>query len=64
MKKLSALILALAMLLYAAPAPGEQDPETVRKGIAILENGIKAYTQEDFATALEAFNTCVDMDLT
>lgn len=64
MKKLSALILALAMLLYAVPAPAEQDPETVRKGIAILENGIKAYTQEDFATALEAFNTCVDMDLT
>ena len=56
MKKLSALILALAMLLYAVPAPAEQDPEDLpdgelyRTGIDIPDQqNDKQYSQEQKA---------------
>ena len=58
MKRLFILILALTLVLYAFPAPAEQDDTD-----EILTRGINAYTSGDYATALEAFSTCVDRGL-
>ena len=58
MKKLLVLLLALTLVLYAFPAPAEQDDTE-----EIFDRGIAAYSSGDFAAALEAFTTCRDRGL-
>ena len=58
MKRLVILFLTLSLLLYAVPAPAEQDAADA------YTRGIEAYRNEDYAAALEAFTACVELDLT